>query len=360
MKRVDVKKVLLVFVLLIATIPYLFAQHKANPSQKKKKGLRILMIGDSNTEIGNITMPIKTLLDSIYGNYGTGFSTLNTNSIGRVPDSLQINCDSNWTMFDMRNDFCPMPPPYYSPNGLNISSDKTGAAVTIQFSGNAIDLYFLEQPVKGSFSVAIDAFIKDTVELRETFYKAGKKVYKTLSPGRHSMVVNVLSGSVTLIGIDIKKHNSNGNNRTVLHKWANAWASTNDFINIEKTVFSTSLKELNPDKVVILLGTNDHNLDHRDPLAVKENLKELIVRIKRALPLADVVVVSTFTCDGKEAKTLLPKYVTTSFPEAARETKSKYWDMNTWFGDYTPQKLPDGGVHVTETIKIVLYHDKTD
>jgi hypothetical protein len=23
--------------------------------------------------------------------------------------------------------------------------------------------------------------------------------------------------------------------------------------------------------------------------------------------------------------------------------------MNGWFGDYDPQKLPDGGVHVSET-----------
>ena len=60
-----------------------------------------------------------------------------------------------------------------------------------------------------------------------------------------------------------------------------------------------------------------------------------------------MIVVSTFATNESEAQGLLPGYVTTSFPEAARETRASYWDMSSWFGPYDPAKLEDG-VHVTE------------
>jgi hypothetical protein len=47
------------------------------------------------------------------------------------------------------------------------------------------------------------------------------------------------------------------------------------------------------------------------------------------------------------AKKLLSEYVNTAFPEAAAEAGYSYWDMNTWFGPYSPEKIQDG-VHVNE------------
>jgi hypothetical protein len=73
MKKISINKASMVSLFLIATLQCLQAQHKIASSQKKRKDLRILMIGDSNTEIGNITMPLKALLDGSFGDYGTGF-----------------------------------------------------------------------------------------------------------------------------------------------------------------------------------------------------------------------------------------------------------------------------------------------
>src|SRR5690348_14298481 len=104
------------------------------------KGMQVLFIGESNTEIGNITIGLSEILDSAYGDYGTGYCTINPHSVGLISDSLKINCDSGWTYFDMRDAMQPEQPPYYSPNGLSISSSKRGATTTIEFNGNAIDL----------------------------------------------------------------------------------------------------------------------------------------------------------------------------------------------------------------------------
>ena len=316
-------------------------------SQKEKQSLRILLIGDSNTEAGNITMPLKKLLDSAYGDHGTGYCTLNPNSMGQVPDSLSVQCDSNWAMFDMRNDFKPEQPPYYSPDGLSISSSKHGAIVKVNFSGKGIDLYYLTHPAGGNFSVVIDGIEKGIFSQNDRVYKTGKMSFKNLTHDKHLLSVKVIAGAVTFLGIDVKRTNVENKRRFILHKWSNAWASTNDYLNINREVFSSALQELDPNRIVILLGTNDHNLDHRNPDTFKSNLKELVRRIKNALPATEILIVSTFTTDSDESRNILPLYISKSFPEAAGETNSSYWNMNAWFGPYDPQKLPDG-VHVNE------------
>jgi lysophospholipase L1-like esterase len=316
-------------------------------SQQKKPSLRILQIGDSNTEIGNITMALKTLLDNEFGNYGTGYCTLNPNSMGRVPDSLSVQCDSNWIVSDMRNDVRPEQPPYYSPDGLSISSSVAGAVTTVSFSGSGMDLYYLQHPGGGVFSVEIDGMGKEIVKENGSIYSTKKLSYEKLPDGKQSLKIKVVSGKVILLGIDTKNKNWENSKRYILHKWGNGWAATSDYLNIDKKVFSTALQELDPNKIVILLGTNDYGLDRRNPADFKFNLKELISRIKEKLPDVEVLIVSTFSTDGEESKTILPLYVSKSFPEAAIETNSTYWDMNTWFGPWDREKLPDG-VHVNE------------
>ena len=320
-------------------------------AQKKLKTLRILVIGDSNTEIGNITMPLKALIDSTYGDYGTGYCTLNTNSMGRVPDGLSVQCDTNWKKSDMRDGWAPEPGPYYSPDGLSISSALPGAAVTVWFDGEGIDLYYLKGPEGGSFSVSIDDKPMGTVTHQPSAPAAAKATFTRLGRGKHVMVVRMVSGRITLFGVDARKKNASDNRRFVMHKWGNGWASTEEYANIDKNVFTTALQELNPDKVIVLLGTNDHGLDQRDPDAVKTNLKTILSRIKKALPDARVLLVSSFTTDGNEAKVLLPEYVNTSFPEAAAETGSSYWDMNTCSAPTARRKFRTGYMSMKDTEK---------
>lgn len=348
MKRSAVLRLMLTCFVLYAATPCLCSQSGNSSSGDLKKSMRILIIGDSNTEIGNITMPLKAMIDSKYGNSGTGYCTLNPSSMGRVPDSLSVNCDTNWIRFDMRDGWVPEPGPYFAPDGLSISSERPGATVTVRFNGTGIDLYYLQDQEGGRFNVSIDGRKKVTVNTKVSPASTGKVQYCNLSSGWHSMTVKVNTGRVTLFGVDARRADVKDDTRFVLHKWGNGWASTAEYTGIDRNVFITGLKKLNPDKVVILLGTNDHGLDRRDALTVRDNLKEIITRIHEALPSSGVIVVSTFATSDSEIQGILPGYVTTSFPGAAREAQASYWDMSTWFGPYDPAKLEDG-VHVTET-----------
>lgn len=333
--------------MMLVTSLFSCCQNKNTSTYIRGNPLRILVIGDSNTEIGNITVPLKSLIDSVYDNFGTGFCTLNPASTGQMPENLSLDCDTNWTLFDMRNNFTPELPPYFSPNGLSISSGIPGSIVNIRFKGEGIDLYYLRTSESGSFSVAVDGKINHTISCNNKKSDIEKVSLKNLFPAKHLLSVKVLSGKVTLLGIDAKKKEVPDKMRFILHKWGNAWASTEEYRNIDRGIFISSLKKLNPNNIVILLGTNDHNLDHRDFKSVKNNLIEIVNRIKEALPGARILIVSTFACDGSDEQGLLRNYVSYSFPESARETKVSYWDMNAWFGPFSPEKLDDG-VHANK------------
>jgi len=314
--------------------------------QPQSDKISLLIIGDSNTERGDITLPLKMMLDSIFGNKGTGYCTLNTNSTGQMPQQLSIVVDSSWTMNDMRDGWTPGTPPYLAPDGLSISSSVRNAAVRIQFSGTGADLFYLDGKAKGSFKVTIDgkkrAKIKGSISVPET----ARASFGTLPSGNHQMDIRIKSGTVTLFGLNVHTVFPYRQPGAVVHKWANSWASTEEFARIDSMVFGSALRELDPSTVVIMLGTNDHNLDQRDPVSVMNNLVLIVRRIQAALPSARIMILSTVNSDKSDEQGLLPLYLTVSFPEAAHKCGVEYWDMNEWFGPCTAEKLPDG-VHVS-------------
>lgn len=309
--------------------------------------IRLLLIGDSNTEIGNITCPLKMMIDSLYGNSGSGYCTLNTNSIGKMPEGLTVSLDSAWTTHDMRDGWVPEEPPYLAPDGLCISSSRKNASVRIRFSGRGIDLYYLDSPSKGVFTVSIDGKRKALVRTGGISHKTAKTTISALTEGDHEAVITLKSGRVTLLGFETRKGNPDARPGSTVHKWGNSWASSREYTMIDSTVFSSALTELRPTNVVIMLGTNDHNLDKRDPVEVRNNLEQIINRIKTAVPGTGILLVSTISTEGSETQELLPLYLAVSYPEAAQKNGTEYWDMNEWFGHFTPEKLPDG-VHISE------------
>lgn len=310
------------------------------------KGLQVLFIGDSNTEIGNITTGLSSIFDSIYGNDGSGYFTVNPNSMGLVPGNPTIECDSNWVYFDMRNAMQPEPAPYYSPNGLSIYSSAKDATTIIQFSGEAIDLYYLQTQTAGDFFASVDGGEKIKVGCKGSL-QTKKISLHAPGKGQHKLMIENAGGTITLLGVDIKTNNTQTGKRHIVHKWGNAWASSEDIKGIDETVFNTALQVLQPNLVVLLIGTNDYNLDDRSPVDFKNNLTTIITSIKKAHPGLPVMIVSTFDTDGEKAKALLPQYVASSFPEAARETRSYYFNLYKWFGSYSVEKLPDG-LHVNK------------
>jgi Leucine-rich repeat (LRR) protein len=337
------KKILLFFCILVTTV------------LAGNTGWSILIIGDSNTEQGFITHSLADSLLAYVGassSMGTGYIPINSGFYevrdGRVPD-VKTSYSDSWKLMDMFEG-TRLPPPYLSPSGHWLVSSTAGAVATVTFAGNGVDVYWLSNTNGGEFSIIIDNVAKDTLNTNGS-RSVQKTNIKGLNSGNHTMQLKVLSvpssGNVTLLGFDGRNDISGITNRSVVHNWGNGYSASIDFMKIDSAVFATGLQKLDPDVVLLLIGTNDHLQDKRSAPEFKANLKVILNRIKAAGFENRVLLVSTYmthTGDGSGA-VFIPQYRATSWPEAAKETSVSYWDMSTWFGDDDAQWLYFDGCH---------------
>jgi|GEM_PF-1570742 len=306
---------------------------------------RVLQIGDSNTEIGYITNGVRNSMIADLGDQGTGYYPLNAARTGAayntLPAGFTITNDASWQQVDMHNG-TRLTPPHMAPDGNWIESSTVNATTTVQFNGTGADIYWLARSSGGSFSVTVDGVLNSTVNTSDTAASTKRTRISGLTSGNHTVLLKVVSGNVALLGVDAMKGSTVDEDRSVVHKFGNGWAATEDYLAIDTSVFQSALALLNPTDVCIVLGTNDHNNDNRSPPDFQTNMETLIGRIKTALPSAKIWVVSTFETDTVQGKTtLLPNYVATSFPGAATATNASYWNMYGWFGAYNASRMLD-------------------
>lgn len=302
------------------------------------EALNILVIGNSNTQIGHITTGLNNILKTKLGDFGSGYVPLNEDKMGRIPTTISVKNDSNWRKLDMFHRGQRLTPPHVSPDGNWIESKRQGAITTVDFSGTGIDIYWLAQPNGGSIHMTLNGDSIQIVSTKSKEYKVRKTRFHDLSDTTHGIILKAAS-NVTLLGADVLS--GAPLNRTVCHKWGNGSATTKDYLNIAPQVFKTGLQMLNPQVVVILLGTNDHNIDKSSPKVFKTQLIRLIERVKIAIPQSSILLVSTFQTNTRQAGVLLPQYVQDSYPKAAEKCNVHYWDMSTWFGPFDATRMMD-------------------
>lgn len=329
----------------------------------RDSSLSVLVIGDSNTEHGFITLALGDTLRKHYGgSTGTGYlpfdSAFYTLRYNRVP-GFSIAYPETWTLLDMFEWNRLEEKPYLSPNGQWCKSTSVGARATVTFPGNGIDVYWLAQPAGGEFSVTIGGTVRCTVS---TVGEIG--VQKTTITGlegtSQTMQCDVTSlpesGSVILLGVDARTDLVGSGGRSVVHNWGNGWSSTMDFLAIDSLVFQTGLQKLAPDVVVVLLGTNDHLQDSRAPESLTTNLITIINRIKAAGFTGKIMLVSTFMTENESGATFVPQYREISWPGAAAATGVAYWDMSTWFDMWSMPVMMDGN-HCNELGGKLIGHE---
>jgi hypothetical protein len=324
-------------------------------------GKTILLIGDSNTEFGYYSTALMDTLQSYYGVKGMGpgyipmdssFNALQKKNYLVHKDTVSIRYPvTTWTKYDMFEGTRLSSMPYLSGNGQWLKSTTVGAIDSVIFLGTGVDVYWLADSLGGSFSIAIDGVLIDTVSTKGT-RSSQKTIITGLTVQRHTMLLKVLSasaaGPVILQGFDSHTDMSGHSKRSLVHNWGNGYCATLDFVRIDSTIFVTALQQLAPDVVVILLGTNDYGIDSRSAAEFKTFLKVIINRVKAANINSGIMLVSAFNtlgADTVKAKQFLPQYKATSWPEAASECGVEYWDMNTWFTPYVTTAYMSG-VHI--------------
>lgn len=312
--------------------------HASDPLPVSKP-FSILFLGDSNTQ-GEYTISwIVKMLRERAGYAGTGYrpfvpkAALGWGSPSQHPGFGISASTGGWQEYDMAPGR-EINPPYISPDGLAMIAEKAGASIQMHFTGDSIDFYYLEQN-SGSccFSVQVDEDASFKIDTGSGHQKVARYTLDGLSTQTHQILVTALDPGVTLLGFDVK--NSSETPRVICHKWGNGSAHSGHFVKIDEDLFTESVRLLDPDLVIIILGTNDHNIGGLSKERFAENLIEIVQRIKSVDASIETLLVSTFRSNTKQGQPggLLDQYRAFSYEEAAAESDSSYWDMSTYFED---------------------------
>ena len=299
-------------------------------------GLNIVFIGDSNTEIGHVTGELARRFEKEYGYHGSGYRSLNTvvgMGAGYLPH-LKIENSGAWQPYVMVPYNKDAPAPYLSPDGTAVVGSTPGLQTRVEFIGEAVDLYWLAQPEGGEFTVEVDGAKKQTIETTAAKLEVRRVRLEGLKLGAHVLKATVQSGRVTLLGVDTRAGDTRTGQtakRAVVHKWGRGYATTDNFLAIEPNVFASGLKLLQPDIVIILLGTNDHNITGTGPRSYAANIQQLVKRVQAALPTTKVLVVSTAGVGVGRSRQLHNEYLKV-LPVIAAQSGAHYWDLAEYFG----------------------------
>lgn len=327
-----------------------FRQKEVQNAETQDKELNILQIGDSNTMMGYLTLNMRDLLMKKAYDTGTGFFALNPDEyfLKKKLDNITYSFEGSWQRFDMAasGKHCMID---NAPNGAYIQGRGKGSTCTIKFSGSALELYYCSEVGTGLLKVDIDG---EDGGIVETGQYGDKKIHKVMFDhleNKNHVIKFTLQDDrpVHLDGADaIGKVKEK---RTAVHSWGNSSASTKDYAHLDKTMFESGLKAVNPNEVIVLLGTNDVGALAPDntPEEVEKNVTIILSRIKEALPDAEIWLLSTLETKGNND--LLHEYWNKSLPNAAKKVGVNYWSMGEFYGQFSPDKMLPDGVHINDT-----------
>lgn len=241
-----------------------------NPNFNER--IEVAVIGDSWVAGSRrVTEPLRSRLIKDYGDAGIGFVGFSANR--RSTARTEVTTTGTWTEVN-------------KVGGLDLrqyASSVVGSTVKVVTFENSSSLEIHHVKQSGSYRYRINGGSWKTVSTStDTVVKDS-----AFTQSNVTLEIEVLSGTVTLLNAYMF-NNSRG---AVVHQLGYSGASTADFIEVNRQHYISELKKSNIKSIGILLGTND--MSQSIGLQIfKENLSELIDRIKTANPLIDVFLIS--------------------------------------------------------------------
>jgi lysophospholipase L1-like esterase len=249
--------------------------------------VHILQFGDSHTASDDWANAIRIAAQAKYGDGGEGFvqaghpykgyrrfDASGTNSpLWKTEGTMAIRGDPNQGL-----------------SGISISTDAAGQTVELTASGEALEIFYLQQPGGGQVELTIDgqsagAFTTDGD------LGPGQSEY-ALPPGPHQLSLRTLNfAPVRLFGWAL----DNKQGVTVETLGING-AQANVILNWNERIWAAELNQRNPSLVILAYGTNEANSHLWTAEQYRADLTAIIDRIRRATPAASLLMIGPPDC----------------------------------------------------------------
>lgn len=249
--------------------------------------LRILVTGDSWAANMKIVPKLAEVLKAKYGAAGTGWLSVGNTQL----DGVTIYTNGTWTIRDIMNDSAQMPSGC-GPDGYTRYSDT--ANITYKLTGipNASEFTIFHGRSVGSFRYRVN----DGAWTTNTIDENGAKV-QSVTINQANIVsyeMELLTGSIYLHG----HHARSSSVGCEVSKAGHGGATAYDYSLFATEIIPTYSSYINPDVVVVILGTNDHRLS-RSPVSVyKQGLRDLVNAYRSVNPTCGFVFVAPAKTNG--------------------------------------------------------------
>ncbi len=250
----------------------------------KKYAINIVHIGDSHVQADYFTQTCRRLWQRDFGNAGRGFFIPYQLASTNGSSFLEITSEGNWEANKSTN-FRDSEP--FGLSGLTISTKSA----TSNFS-----LKFLDQQSRYDF-LELDCFYRASEHIfpkingfsGRDINGVGRRYFFDSLQNNISLKIwsdSVKQGDFHFFGFNAK----NGHPGVLYHSVGLNGASVNS--TLKNTYFVNHLKQLNPQLVVISLGTNDGYMPQSKfcNYCFKNDYQRLIDKIKEALPQVCILV----------------------------------------------------------------------
>lgn len=333
--------------------------------EKLPKDLSLLIIGDSNTEKGHVVGGLMKLFEEKYGYFGTGYRGLG-GQISKKDKKFRFcgNGDAMayqpWFWLSSTGTWKTNYNSKLAPDNSHCETSEAGATIKIEFYGNRLYIYYLTDKDLGEFSIEVDGKQLKTIAQKGDF-GVGQYVIKGLSNQWHTVELKAESGQVKLLGVDarVELNGKLPSKSAVVHKWGRSSSATSHHIAISPVVYQQALKLIQPANVMLMLGTNDHNMFGYGSAMVMNNTAKLVERIRRALPESNIIISSTLWSRGTPDRAWVLDNYLEDWPNLAQALGVNYWNLYGLMKDapmkfvFPKEKIhfsPSGGDLVAEAL----------
>ena len=301
-----------------------------------RRKVNVVHIGDSHIQADLFSGRIRTLLQdsAFFGNGGRGFVFPYALAKTNNPYNYKVTSTGQWTGCRnvQRSQNC-----QWGLAGITAETIDSSATFTIQtitsYSNNPVSRVKVFYPIKDStqFSVVLEA--ADSVYYpslkKEAGYAEFALAYEVSQVKVKFLKSDSLQYHFTLQGISLE------NNRAGLQYAALGVNGAEVVSFLRNPDLETNLAALNPDLIIISLGTNDSYGKNFDPVYFKNNYSALLKRLKQAAPQASILLTAPGDCyrnrkypNPNTAKAVL------QISNLAKETGCAFWNFYKVMGGY--------------------------
>lgn len=292
--------------------------------------VRVALTGDSWTEHMTIITQLALLLRGELGTAGSGWVTLVGQGINRY-DGVWIQNSAGWTLYDADVNLAP-PADGCGPNGQALVTSTTGQTINISGieHGDTLLLYL------GAFDGTI-AYTVDGGEAVTFATTAGGGAVQALqialpATGTHTVVLTVTSGKIAFYGALVRASTGNG---VEISRVGNIGATGADYLQFVDTWTPRFASAINPDLVLVVLGTNDFRLSRGTVAAYQDALRKIVAAYRTANADCGFVFIAPAQC-ADVGIVPLSRYRDAMY-EVARQVGAEFFNMNESWGSYASE-----------------------